>query len=343
MVRNFGLDLLRAISIWLVLLQHGGINIPGLEPLKIGGIGVEIFFVISGFLIGGILFKEIQKGHGFFKTLQAFWIRRWFRILPLYYLVLCFKFIFLDQSVGWNILYYVFFLQNNFYGISYLGVSWSLVIEEWFYLFSPIFLWVMNKVLKSEQLIFISMLAFILFVNILRFLYAWHGNVPYEGVNSNFPFRFDSLFLGVALSYMHFKKWKWYDRLSSPKWLLFGLSLFISYLIYFWNLSFHFHAINSTLLPRTLGFFILPLSIALIIPFMYQITINTNRSLAHRLFFSFINITSILTYSIYLIHTFVFELKFHLVWSILLTYMLSWLIYTFFEKPILKYRDRLTK
>jgi site-specific recombinase XerD len=58
MTRNLGLDIMRAFSIWLVLLQHGGINIRGLAPLKIGGIGVEIFFVISGFLIGGILFRD---------------------------------------------------------------------------------------------------------------------------------------------------------------------------------------------------------------------------------------------------------------------------------------------
>ena len=71
MSRNFGLDLLRAISIWLVLFQHAGINIPGLKPLKIGGIGVEIIFVISGYLIGGILFREIEKNNSL-KTLKSF-------------------------------------------------------------------------------------------------------------------------------------------------------------------------------------------------------------------------------------------------------------------------------
>ena len=47
MNRNFGLDLLRAISIWLVLLQHLGLSVPGFTQLKIGGVGVEIFFVLS--------------------------------------------------------------------------------------------------------------------------------------------------------------------------------------------------------------------------------------------------------------------------------------------------------
>ena len=57
--RNFGLDIIRAISIWMVLFDHLGINIPGLQPMRVGSIGVEFFFVLSGFLIGGILFKEI--------------------------------------------------------------------------------------------------------------------------------------------------------------------------------------------------------------------------------------------------------------------------------------------
>ena len=59
--RNFGLDVIRFFAIWLVLLQHGGFTIiPNLQGLKIGGFGVEIFFVLSGYLIGGILIKKRQ-------------------------------------------------------------------------------------------------------------------------------------------------------------------------------------------------------------------------------------------------------------------------------------------
>lgn len=348
MKRNFGLDLLRAISIWLVLLQHAGINIPGLKPLKIGGIGVEIFFVISGFLIGGILFKEIAKNNNLITTLKNFWIRRWFRILPLYYLILIIEFFLIDDSIGWNILYYIFFLQNNFYGIDFFGVSWSLVIEEWFYLISPIFLFFVTKLLKKEKRIVYSMLFFIAIIVVLRTIYVFKGNVSYIGINGNFPFRFDSLFIGVLLSYLNYKKWDLFDRLKSIKVFSVGIILFFGYIYYYWTLSFPNNLINESYFPRTIGFFILPLSIGLVIPFVSSITIKD----WNKLYVKLIVKTSVLTYSIYLTHSFVFSEILHLksidyslirfILAIIITYILALLVYYGFESPILKYRDKIT-
>lgn len=352
MKRNFGLDIIRAISIWLVLLQHAGINIPGLHSLKIGGIGVEFFFVLSGFLIGGILFREIDKGNDAIKTLKSFWIRRWYRILPLYYAVLLFKFIFIDHSIGYNILYYVFFLQNNFYGIGFLDVSWSLVIEEWFYIVSPIFLFYATKWLKTERKIFFSIVGFILGVIVLRTIYVMHGNVPYSGVNSNFPFRFDTLFLGVLLAFFKYRKWKVFDFLASRAMFLFGISSFGSYIYYFWSLAHPVNHIDILYFPRTIGFFILPLTISLMIPFVSRIELKSdNNHFASGLKFT-ITWTSILTYAIYLIHPFVYNKLLYtnlieisgirILLSITITYIVAALVYHLFEKPILVYRDKIT-
>ena len=348
MKRNFGLDLLRAISIWLVLLQHAGINIPGLKPLKIGGIGVEIFFVISGYLIGGILFKEINKKNNLRKTLKNFWIRRWFRILPLYYLILAFKFTFIDDSISWNIIYYIFFLQNNFYGIDFFQVSWSLVIEEWFYLFCPIFLFYVSKFLKKESRIVYSIIILIFCIVLLRTIYVIQGNVPYDGINGNFPFRFDSLFIGVLLSFLNYKKFKLFDKLKSKKIFGLGIILFFGYIYYYWTLSFPNNLIDQSYFPRTLGFLILPLSIGLTIPYVSNINISNWKTI-HVVF---IVKTSILTYSIYLIHPFVYEEILYLnsidsylirfILTIVITYGFALLVYHGFEKPILKYRDKIT-
>ncbi|MBL0328837.1 MAG: hypothetical protein IPP64_05320 [Bacteroidetes bacterium] len=58
--RNFGLDLIRVVAISLVLIAHAGIT--SVYGLKIGGLGVEIFFVLSGFLIGQILIRDFSGG-----------------------------------------------------------------------------------------------------------------------------------------------------------------------------------------------------------------------------------------------------------------------------------------
>lgn len=347
MKRNFGLDVLRSISIWMVLLQHLGADVPGLSPLRIGGVGVEIFFVLSGFLIGGILFKEISKGNSLIVTLKSFWLRRWFRILPLYYAALLFKFVFIDSSIGSNIIYYIFFLQNNFYGIKFMSVSWSLVIEEWFYLFAPLFLYFVIRILKTN--VITAILFFIAFVIITRTAYVYYNNVPFVGVNGNFPFRFDSLFLGVLLSYINMNRIELFNKLATIKIFLVGLILFFGYLIVFRYFSSTLNAIDEHYFFRTVGFFVLAFSIMLIVPFFSKINfINDNPT--KKFIYSFFTTTSIITYAMYLSHPFINSLlSAHfsqllpitkIIVSLSSTYLVSWIIYTYFERPILNLRDK---
>src|SRR4051812_17830746 len=100
--RNFGLDLLRFLAIFIVLVHHwaGGFLIR-LYPESIqqwtllGFLGVEIFFVLSGFLIGTILIKTFLKENDYSAgMIKNFWVRRWYRTLPLYYVILIVFFIF---------------------------------------------------------------------------------------------------------------------------------------------------------------------------------------------------------------------------------------------------------
>ena len=86
--RNFGLDILRAVAIGLVLLAHGLTSATAHSKLRVplatgAFFGVELFFVLSGFLIGGILFRSIAEAGVFTPAaLRGFWLRRWFRTLP---------------------------------------------------------------------------------------------------------------------------------------------------------------------------------------------------------------------------------------------------------------------
>lgn len=350
--RNFGLDVLRTISIWLVLLQHSKILIiDGIKGLSIGGIGVEIFFVLSGFLIGQIIIKNLQKSNTI-KIIVNFWIRRWFRILPLYYLMLLIKFIFIDNSIGSNIWYYIFFLQNNFYGIEYYEVTWSLVIEEWFYIIVPIFLFLTFKLSrKKTNIVVILFLLFILFENIIRFIYVKKFNVPYSGVNGNVIFRIDSLFYGVLLAYLKINFKYIFIKLSRLPVFIFSLVCFISYLYIIIAFSKSKLGINGFIFPRTIGFTIFPLIIAFILPFFDSKSSFSQNSILGKIYYKFITYTSLLTYSIYLIHPLVFEqlinkkpfkivTEINLILAITLTYMIAYFLFNFFETPILKYRNK---
>jgi peptidoglycan/LPS O-acetylase OafA/YrhL len=156
------LDGLRGIAIFLVLGAHfiNVTNGPRLaaffqDLFLLGWSGVDLFFVLSGFLIGGILL-DVRSSRSYFKT---FYARRFFRIIPIYYiwvtlylLVVGFGTSFLRAHtrtgtvppLGFDIYSHYLFLQN-FAVVNYIAISeywfahtWSLAVEEQFYLVSPL-------------------------------------------------------------------------------------------------------------------------------------------------------------------------------------------------------------
>jgi peptidoglycan/LPS O-acetylase OafA/YrhL len=134
------LDGLRALSILLVVSFHvGGPNIRG-------WVGVHIFFVLSGFLITTLLLRERER-YGRI-SLRAFYTRRFFRIVPIYYIVLCAYVpvvLLMHDSLRWTELklalpYLLTFMQEYRPAASGMvfGQAWTLGIEEKFYLLSPL-------------------------------------------------------------------------------------------------------------------------------------------------------------------------------------------------------------
>lgn len=147
--RIIGLDLLRAISIILVLFSHGGgfflrTSHSLLSPIVYMGItGVEIFFILSGYLIGTILIKNFKDGCTL-KKAKIFLIRRWFRTIPNYLLFLLINLLvfyfthdsdFTTSRMTSLFFHHLTFTQNfSSYEITtFFPESWSLSIEEWFY------------------------------------------------------------------------------------------------------------------------------------------------------------------------------------------------------------------
>lgn len=141
---NFGLDLVRAGAILAVLFNHsaewwwGATRQGEIQAAFIGRAGVEAFFSLSGFLIGGILLRTIRGGLGP-SALGRFWTRRWMRTLPAYWVVLIALNALFDMQDWRSFL----FLQNFVPGTHwtpFTSPTWSLVLEEWFYLFMPVLL-----------------------------------------------------------------------------------------------------------------------------------------------------------------------------------------------------------
>ena len=212
--RLLSLDFLRGVAIILVLGRHlpdkylafpNSIDFIIKQWKFIGWSGVDFFFVLSGFLVSGLLFNEYKKNNSI--NIKRFIIRRGFKIWPAYYI-----YIFLI------ICYYTFKYRdvNIFYGLetywpalvhiqNYISTPkfhlWSLSLEEHFYIGLSIVLFLLVKYSKKNIIKGIPILCvlFIIFIPILRILnnfdlYATHMRV-------------DGLFWGVLLSYLfHFKK-----------------------------------------------------------------------------------------------------------------------------------------
>lgn len=141
--RVFGLDFLRALAIVLVLVAHASFMfLPLTHRLEawwmLGQLGVELFFVLSGFLIGAILVKQAEAGS---LAVGRFWLRRWLRTLPNYYLFLGINIAIARWIDGaWpHAAGYAVFMQNFAWPQPIFFIeSWSLAVEEIFYLVAPL-------------------------------------------------------------------------------------------------------------------------------------------------------------------------------------------------------------
>jgi peptidoglycan/LPS O-acetylase OafA/YrhL len=198
------LDGLRGIAILLVLLVHSqesfrGIHLDSLA--RRGWIGVDLFFVLSGFLITGILLDT--KGRG--AWLRNFYARRALRIWPLYYAVLLFIFVLVPIAKPSNKLelshypwyWYFSYLQNWFvrgWGIAPLSITWSLAVEEQFYMSWPIVVLVSSRKGLRNVLVATFLLSPLLRWVAISLGSSWVFTYTFTG------FRLDSIALGGLMA-----------------------------------------------------------------------------------------------------------------------------------------------
>lgn len=356
--RIVGLDIIRSIAILCVVYLHGGELIPKKHVstyykflfIKIDG--VSIFFVLSGFLIGGILIKIIQETNYTHKDLINFWIRRWFRTIPNYLIVLLGVLlirIILDKGLADFNLKYFLFLQNFWQPEPHFFPElWSLAVEEWFYFLFPLFCFGFHKILKnkSKSILFSALLFLIipLIIRIIKFEYGIGINDFVSDSRRILPLRLDSLMYGILAAYLVFKYsfyWLKYRYFS----LIFGmLSLILM----------NFYSIDCY--PP------LYFNLESIITFSFLPYLSSYKTTNIKYLDSFFIFVSIVSYSMYLLHfTPVIKLlipnlnilmgrnnlsKEELYLSnyflyLFFTILISYILYRFFENPMTKLRDKI--
>lgn len=200
------LDGLRTIAVGIVLCAHGGVT-----WFRSGGVGVDIFFVLSGFLITTILRTEHQRTGAI--SFRNFYARRFLRLAPALFLtcavVAVAKPAFGEAFPGTDIALALSYTANwaqALYGyyMTWLNHCWSLAIEEQFYLIWPLVIVGLERSVRAPGAKAALLLAGAAGIAVYR---AWHVGVwTDERINFGLDTRMDSLMTGAALSY--FLAWR---------------------------------------------------------------------------------------------------------------------------------------
>lgn len=362
--RIFGLDLMRAMAITMVLCSHilwiynpnDGI-IRQLFAL-FGFLGVEFFFVLSGFLIGKIIYKLYIKDDFTIKSALGFLKRRWFRTLPNYFLVLVINII-ITLSLGYAIpklsLYFVF-LQNGFTKMStFFPESWSLSVEEWAYIVLPVSLVLFTFLFKPKNKSrFFLQMTIVLIALFISFKIIYNSNTSSTtldewnvSLKSVMIYRLDAIFMGVLCAWISSNYQKYWAKFKFQSACVGGSIMMFMY----FGMGF-LHILPETY-PFVWNVVYLPLasfSIAFFVPFFSQL--ETSIGIVKMP----IEFISKISYSIYLLHysvilqllmlfvdrkhTSLFQLHLITVFYLLFTMITSYIFYRFYEKPIMDLRDK---
>jgi peptidoglycan/LPS O-acetylase OafA/YrhL len=344
--RSFGLDCVRTFAISLVLISHFSAKTLG----ALGFVGVELFFALSGYLIGQILWRSYsQTNHWTIGHLINFWSRRWWRTLPNYYLFFIIMLLYHAYNGGLphisRLLDSLWFGQNLLKeeSFGFFGVAWSLCIEEWFYLLFPSVLFILDKTGMKSKMSFITTLTifFLLSILIRDILVKAYGGETLRTVTFA---RLDSIASGVAVAFLisimkHDLKWR---RIT----FLVGLVLLASIVSFsiFSNKKYDMLSQYPVLLV------LIPLGFSLILPLVSLLKPLVG-------FFSFItkcvNSLSLWSYSIYLSHIPIMWIVYYItdcirgnilgnliskIIGIVMTLSISSILFKYFETPLIRMR-----
>lgn len=358
---------MRATAILMVLSSHCLWIYPEsnsffAQLLKLFGfLGVEIFFVLSGFLIGKILFQSFLNTDFSFSDVKNFLRRRWFRTLPSYFLVLLINII-IGGIVGYemeSLWKYFFFIQNFSHAMpAFFPESWSLSVEEWAYVILPLSMLAVAYFVKPKN----KSLFFVVFLSLLLVLSLWAKINRYENtVNANLNdwnvslkavviYRLDAIFYGVLSSWIYCQYPSFWKK---NKMVFLAAGIFGLLFIFFGFAKMALTAESQNAVLYTIYLPIISIAIALFLPFLSRW--KTEKSLLKKP----IVFISLISYSIYLLHySVILQLLKHFMpvaefsktqlhiftfAYLIVTIAFSFWFYKFYEKPIMDLREKSKK
>jgi peptidoglycan/LPS O-acetylase OafA/YrhL len=275
-VRVSNLDLVRAAAIVMVLFFHTVEWLP-VHPAFIdflvepGKFGVDLFFVLSGLLVGRLFLNE-HLANGCVDT-RRFILRRVTRTFPLYLLILipvllgsC---LLKKESFHWE---YFLFLQNYILEIPYFKISWSLCVEEHFYLVLPFALALIIVLKRQYRTLSTALFLLIMAIPLLFRFVSYSYSAPFGYFETASHFRYDSIAFGVVIAWITIHNNVFIEKLHYFRPQIFFLCVVVLYL-------------TNILSPRLVFVFGLPaisLSFALLIGSLYygnQLKISKHKAI----------------------------------------------------------------
>lgn len=370
--RNIGLDYLRSLAIVVVLTNHALIgffyttSVVAMQGFWVSFtvsavIAIEWLFVLSGFLIGAMMIRSFDKNQGWFKSAKDFWLRRWFRTIPNYYLFFLVNFLLAIYGVTTDgyIFSPLWFSQNLAWeeeNRKFFGEAWSLALDEWFYLAMPIIVGVLAFSSLSKKAVFIlAAIILIIFPTVGRMFHT----VPTdffqwdEQIRRITIYHLDATGWGVLAA--AFSKWfpQWWRSRVNEKALLgvFCMAVGLFFVIGLVHPRFMSYSLFSV--GNAFSITLMSLGTLLVLPWLTRIQF----SWAPVMWIT--GKLSEYSYSIYLLHfPLIFLFKYFLKidsassgfflffvvasWFFLVVF-LSGLVFRFFEKPIADLRENFTK
>jgi len=338
------LDVFRFLAIMAVLWHHTSEGYAWLPVSQRGFLGVDLFFVISGFLIVTLLLRERDRTGGI--SLRQFYLRRTLRIFPIYYAILggltaFFLFVKPGSSMAGpffrDLPYQAFYLSNLLgVGGTLLGITWSLATEEQFYLvWPPIEKWLGRYAIP----ILLGIIAVNQVIN-FGFLDQWLGESRQH--RSILQTTFTPICLGVLLAHALHED-RWFNRIASVLGRPWTSMVLLPLLL----------LVGSIPQPDISGWHRLLLHVLMML-LVASCVIREDNWLYRSLGFGLVRRIGVISYGMYLFHMFVIHITRLLIGSertappftfflvtAALTIVLAELSFRFYESPFLRLKDRL--